>query len=83
MRFRAHILVSLKEGVLDTQGKAVLVSLRNMGHSNVSDVRVGKSIEVTVEGASKEDAVRQVEAMCDDHLVNPLIESRSVTVGEF
>jgi len=83
MRFRAHVLVSLKEGVLDTQGKAVLVSLRNMGHSNISEVRVGKSIEVTIEAASKDDAVRQVEAMCDDLLVNSLIESRSVTLEAF
>ncbi len=83
MRFRAHVLVSLKEGVLDTQGKAVLVSLRNMGHSNISEVRVGKSIVVTIEATSKEDAARQVEAMCDDLLVNSLIESSSVTLEAF
>ena len=83
MRFRAHVLVSLKEGVLDTQGKAVLVSLRNMGHSNISEVRVGKSIVVTIKATSKEDAARQVEAMCDDLLVNSLIESSSVTLEAF
>jgi len=83
MRFRAHVLVSLKEGVLDTQGKAVLVSLKNMGHSNISEVRVGKSIVVTIEAASKEDAASQVEAMCDDLLVNSLIESSSVALEEF
>lgn len=83
MHFRAHVLVSLKEGVLDTQGKAVLVSLRNMGHSNISEVRVGKSIVVTIEATSKEDAARQVEAMCDDLLVNSLIESSSVTLEAF
>ena len=40
MKFRAHIRVSLKEGVLDTQGKAVRVSLKNMGFGNVEEVRV-------------------------------------------
>jgi len=83
MHFRAHVLVSLKEGVLDTQGKAVLVSLKNMGHFNISEVRVGKSIVITIEAASKDEAARQVEAMCDDLLVNSLIESRSVTLEAF
>lgn len=80
MKFRAHVLVSLKEGVLDTQGKAVRVSLKNMGYGSVEEVRIGKSIMIALEATSRPEAEKQVEAMCDDLLVNPLIETRSVTV---
>jgi len=80
MKFRAQVLVSLKEGVLDTQGKAVRVSLKNMGYGNVEEVRVGKSIMISVEAKSREEAQIQVEAMCDDLLVNSLIETRSLTL---
>lgn len=80
MKFRAHVLVSLKEGVLDTQGKAVRVSLKNMGYGSVEEVRIGKSIVISLEATSRPEAEKQVEAMCDDLLVNPLIETRSVTL---
>ncbi len=80
MKFRANVLVSLKEGVLDTQGKAVGVSLKNMGYGQVSDVRVGKSIVITLEANSEDEALRQVEGMCEDLLVNALIETRSTTL---
>lgn len=80
MKFRANILVSLKEGVLDTQGKAVRVSLKNMGYANVEEVRVGKSVVISVEAKSREEAEKQVEAMCDDLLVNSLIETCSLTL---
>jgi phosphoribosylformylglycinamidine synthase PurS subunit len=80
MKFRAHVLVSLKEGVLDTQGKAVRVSLKNMGYGSVEEVRIGKSIMISLEATSRPKAEKQVEAMCDDLLVNPLIETRSVTL---
>jgi phosphoribosylformylglycinamidine synthase PurS subunit len=80
MKFRAHVLVSLKEGVLDTQGKAVRVSLKNMGYGSVEEVRIGKSIMLSLEATSRPEAEKLVEAMCDDLLVNPLIETRSVTL---
>ncbi len=80
MKFRAHVLVSLKEGVLDTQGKAVRISLKNMGFQGVEDVRIGKSIVIALEAGSREEAEQRVEAMCEELLVNPLIESRSVTM---
>lgn len=80
MRFKAHVLVSLKEGVLDTQGKAVRVSLKNMGYGSVDEVRVGKSIVITLEANSLGEAEKQVEAMCEDLLVNSLIETWSLTM---
>jgi phosphoribosylformylglycinamidine synthase PurS subunit len=80
MKFRAQVLVSLKEGVLDTQGKAVRVSLKNMGYGSVEEVRVGKSIMISLEASSQEEAEKQVKAMCEDLLVNSLIETWSLTM---
>jgi phosphoribosylformylglycinamidine synthase PurS subunit len=80
MKFRAHVLVSLKEGVLDTQGKAVRVSLKNIGFQGVEDVRIGKSIVISLEASSREEAENRIETMCEELLVNPLIETRSITL---
>jgi len=80
MKFRAHVLVSLKEGVLDTQGKAVRVSLKNIGFQGVEDVRIGKAIVISLEASSREEAENRIETMCEELLVNPLIETRSLTL---
>jgi phosphoribosylformylglycinamidine synthase PurS subunit len=80
MKFRARILVSLKEGVLDTQGKAVLVSLKNLGFDSVEEVRIGKSIHVVLSAVSPEEAKERVESMCEALLVNPLIETGMVSL---
>ncbi len=74
MSFGIRLLVFLKEGVLDTQGKAVAASLKSIGYDCLKDLRVGKYIHLDVEAASESEAIRQVEKMCDDLLVNDIIE---------
>jgi phosphoribosylformylglycinamidine synthase len=82
-RRRFEVLVSLKPGLLDPQGKAVEGALPAMGWTNVSDVRVGKHIELTVETDSDGDARVQVEEMAARLLSNPVIETyRILTVQE-
>ncbi|MEX2274974.1 MAG: phosphoribosylformylglycinamidine synthase subunit PurS [Actinomycetota bacterium] len=74
MRYGFEVLVSLKAGLLDPQGKAVEGSLPALGWTNVSDVRVGKHIALTIE-ADDEDAARvQVAEMAERLLSNPVIE---------
>jgi len=74
---RALIYVSLKPAVLDPQGKAVRGALHSLGYQEAADVRVGKFIEVTIEG-SGDEARRRAEArvkeMCEKLLANPVIE---------
>jgi len=82
MKFRARVLVSLKEGVLDTQGKAVLVSLKNLGFDVVDEVRIGKSIEIVLSADSVAEAEQKVESMCEALLVNPLIETGRISLEE-
>jgi phosphoribosylformylglycinamidine synthase PurS subunit len=72
---RFEVLVSLKPGLLDPQGKAVEGSLPALGWTNVHDVRVGKHIELTVEADDPEAARAQVEEMAVRLLSNPVIET--------
>ena len=83
MKFRFEVLVSLKEGLLDPQGKAVQDALPTLGWSNVSDVRVGKHIELVVEADDEAAARSQVEEMARRFLSNPVIEDfRVLAAGE-
>ncbi len=70
---KAKIYISPKHGILDPQGKAVMGALNNLGFSEVTEVRVGKYIEIKMENS--QDAGERVKNMCDELLHNPLIES--------
>jgi phosphoribosylformylglycinamidine synthase len=74
MRFTFEVLVRLKPGLLDPQGKAVEGSLPAMGWTNVSGVRVGRHVELTVEAPDESAAREQVEEMARRLLSNPVIE---------
>lgn len=71
---RIAIAVLLKPEILDPQGRAVERALPGLGFDGVADVRVGKHLELTVEGDGDELAAR-VEKMCADFLTNPVIET--------
>ncbi|MBI4509155.1 MAG: phosphoribosylformylglycinamidine synthase subunit PurS [Deltaproteobacteria bacterium] len=68
---KTRVYVTLKQGVLDPQGQAVAKTLKRMGYSEVADVRIGKYIEVEVEG---ETSKARLEEMCRKLLANPVIE---------
>lgn len=80
MVFHAHIYIQLKDGVLDTQGKTVANSLSSLGYSGLRSVKVGKYIQVWIECPSAEEAREQAGKMCDDLLVNGIIEQFRVEV---
>jgi phosphoribosylformylglycinamidine synthase len=82
MKFQLQVVVSLKPGLLDPQGKAIEGSLPAMGWANVSNVRVGKQVEVTVEAESEEAAREQVEEMARRLLSNPVIEDFQILTAE-
>ena len=64
----------LKEGLLDPQGKAVEDALPTMGFAGVTDVRVGKHVQLTVEASDETAARTQVEEIAEKLLSNPVIE---------
>ncbi|WLR48040.1 phosphoribosylformylglycinamidine synthase subunit PurS [Halobacillus litoralis] len=77
---KVKIHITLKEGVLDPQGKAVHNSLQSLEYNNVQDVRVGKYMEVMVEDSDNLEA--EIDRMCDQLLANPVIENYSYTIEE-
>ena len=70
----ARVIVTPKPVVNDPQGITVKQGLASLGFREVSDVRVGKYIEVNLEGASEHEARRRVEEMCRQLLANHVIE---------
>lgn len=78
---KAVVRVDLKPGVLDVQGKAVESALHGLGWPGVSEVRVGKVIAFEAPGDDPEEVRRQVEAMCEKLLANPVIEAWKVEIG--
>jgi phosphoribosylformylglycinamidine synthase len=79
---KALVYVTLKPGVLDPQGKAVRSALHALGHAEAADVRVGKFIEVALEGVDKAGAEARVKQMCETLLANTVIESYRFDIVE-
>ena len=74
---RATVLVRPKHGILDPQGEAVTNSLQHLGFG-VTDVRVGRLIDVELADTGAERARAELERMCEQLLANPLIESYEI-----
>ncbi len=74
----AIINVSLKAGVLDSQGKAVHHALDSLHFEGVNDVRVGKQIVIKLDTDDKAAAMSEVEKMCEDILANTVIEDYKI-----
>jgi phosphoribosylformylglycinamidine synthase subunit PurS len=75
---RVRVLIRPKEGILDPQGQAVERALPALGYEDVSNVHVGRLVELDVDGNG--DVEAQVREMCERLLANPLIESYEVQV---
>lgn len=73
MKVKIHI--TLKDGVLDPQGKAVAHALESLAFSGVEDVRQGKYIEISLAETDAVKAREQVEQMCRQLLANTVIEN--------
>jgi phosphoribosylformylglycinamidine synthase PurS subunit len=80
VKFEAQVEVTHLPGVLDPQGATVERALPALGYTNVSDVRIGKSIRLVVDAVDADAARVQVDEMCHRILANPVIEAFTVTV---
>ena len=75
---KIKVIVTLKNGVLDPQGKAIQQTLNGMNFSNVEDVRQGKFFEIIVNESNESKAKSQVEEMCKKLLANLVIEDYKI-----
>ncbi len=71
---KAKIHVTLKQGILDPQGKAIEHALDSLGFNNAANVRVGKYMEVDLNETDRAKADAQVKRMCEQLLANTVIE---------
>ncbi|MBI5137687.1 MAG: phosphoribosylformylglycinamidine synthase subunit PurS [Nitrospirae bacterium] len=78
---KAKVTVTFKHGVLEPQGKAILHALHNLGYAGVDNVRVGKLIEMDLNGADPDKAKKDLEAMCQELLANPVIENYAIEIA--
>ena len=74
MRYAVELLVTLKPGLADPQGKAVEGALPALGWTNVSGVRVGRHVSLALDTATEAEARAQVARMAERLLSNPVIE---------
>jgi phosphoribosylformylglycinamidine synthase len=77
---KARVFVTLKNGVLDPQGKAIGHALNGLGFREVGEVRQGKVIDLELAGTDAEKAKADIKAMCEKLLANTVIEKYEIEI---
>lgn len=80
MKFKANVTVMLKKSVLDPQGAAVERALKSHGAEGVESVRIGKMIEIILEGENAAAVEARAAEWADKLLANPIMENYSISV---
>jgi phosphoribosylformylglycinamidine synthase PurS subunit len=78
---KARVIVTLKGGILDPQGKAIEGALKSLGVEGVASVRQGKVFDVEIEAADREGARDSLNAACEKLLANMIVENYSVEIA--
>lgn len=81
-QYLAKIKITLRKGILDVQGKAVEHALHSIEFQMMSNVRIGKYVELFVEAPSSEDAKSLTMDACNKLIANPIIEDFEITISE-
>ena len=79
---RAKICITLKPGLLDAQGKTIKNALESLGFKGVADVRMGKYVEIELNGTRAASAKHEVERMCKKLLANPIVEQYRIEIAQ-
>ncbi|MGJ0532886.1 phosphoribosylformylglycinamidine synthase subunit PurS [Methylocystis sp.] len=77
---KARVVVTLKSGILDPQGKAIEGALKSLGVEGVASVRQGKVFDVEFDGDDASAAKAQLQAACEKLLANTVIENYQIDV---
>jgi len=79
---KARVVITLKETIMDAQGQTVEKALHNLGYGNVRNLRIGKFIEMDLDGTAREGLQSRVDEMCRKLLANPIIEDFQVEIEQ-
>ena len=82
MQFKADINVMPLKELLDPQGKAVLLGLKNLNIPEIKDVRIGKHISLVIDASNESEAKEKVEICCKKLLANLVMESYEYSISE-
>jgi phosphoribosylformylglycinamidine synthase len=77
---KAVVKVKLKSGILDPQGKAVNNALHHLGYTEIQNVRIGKLIELEIEGKNGTDIQNRIQEASHKLLANPVIEDYEIEI---
>ncbi len=77
---KARVIVTLKAGVLDPQGKAIESALSSLGVPGVASVRQGKVFDVELDGSDREEAEARLRTACEKLLANTVIENFHIEI---
>ena len=80
--YKATVNVTLRNSILDPQGKATHQALKNLGLNQVSGVRIGKLIEMQIDTDSEKQAREIAESACTQLLANEVMEDYEITINK-
>jgi len=75
---KARVIVTLKPGVLDPQGKAIEGALKSLGVGGIGSVRQGKVFDIEIDAADREAANRKLAEACEKLLANTIVEDYAI-----
>lgn len=78
--YKANIHITLRQSILDPQGKATEHALQNLGFGDVNKVRMGKFVEMWIEAGDEEKARSIADEACSKLMANPVMEDYSFTI---
>ena len=78
---KARVVVTLKSGVLDPQGKAIEGALKSLGIQGVASVRQGKVFDVEIDSDDVEAVTRNLRDACEKLLTNLIVENFEISIG--
>lgn len=81
-KFKAIIKITLRNGILDVQGKAVEQALHSIEYPSITEVRIGKFVELNIEAENNILAIEQVDGACKKLIANPIIEDYKIDLIE-
>ena len=78
---KARVIVTLKSGVLDPQGKAIEGALKGLGVDGLKSVRQGKIFDIELDGEDPAGARRRLSEACERLLANTIVENYAIEIG--
>lgn len=78
--FEAKVKIGLKKGISDPEGQNTLKALHLLGFENVKEAKTVRTIDLIIDGKSKEDVKKSVEQMCQRLLTNPVVHDYEIEI---